>query len=257
MREISKSVEIDGKTLQFEVGKIAKQAGGSTVVRMGDTMVLVTACSSPDPRPGVDFLPLTVDYRENTYAGGRIPGGFFKREGRPTEKETLTCRVIDRSLRPLFPDGYYRETQVIAWVLSADDDFNPDIYGLSGASLALLAAAEIPYEAAIAGVRIGRVDDRLVVFPTYAEMENSDLDLVVAGTDDAVVMVECGAEELPEPILLDALDLAHREIKKIIALQHEIISEIGVEKAAFSVVGQGDHPRNDPRQERAPRWPCF
>jgi polyribonucleotide nucleotidyltransferase len=233
MREISKSVEIDGKTLQFEVGKIAKQAGGSTVVRMGDTMVLVTACSSPDPRPGVDFLPLTVDYRENTYAGGRIPGGFFKREGRPTEKETLTCRVIDRSLRPLFPDGYYRETQVIAWVLSADDDFNPDIYGLSGASLALLAAAEIPYEAAIAGVRIGRVDDRLVVFPTYAEMENSDLDLVVAGTDDAVVMVECGAEELPEPILLDALDLAHREIKKIIALQHEIISEIGVEKAAF------------------------
>jgi len=233
MKEISKSLEIDGKTLSFELGKIAKQAGGSTVLRMGDTMVLVTACSSPGARHGVDFLPLTVDYRENTYAGGRIPGGFFKREGRPTEKETLTCRVIDRSLRPLFPDGYYRETQVIAWVLSADDDFNPDIYGLTGASLALLLAADIPYEAAIAGVRIGRVDDRLVVFPTNSEMEQSELDLVVAGTDEAVVMVECAAQELPESILLDALDLAHSEIKKIISLQHEIVAEMGVVKEEF------------------------
>ncbi|MFV2071513.1 MAG: polyribonucleotide nucleotidyltransferase [Thermoanaerobaculales bacterium] len=233
MKEISKSVEIDGKTLSFEIGKIAKQAGGSTVVRMGDTMVLVTACSSPDARQGVNFLPLTVDYRENTYAGGRIPGGFFKREGRPTEKETLTCRVIDRSLRPLFPDKYHRETQVIAWVLSADDGYNPDIYGLSGASLALLAAADIPYKSAIAGVRIGRVDERLVVFPTYAELEESELDLVVAGTDEAVVMVECAAKEVPESILLDALDLAHSEIKKIIALQHEIVAELGVVKDEY------------------------
>ena len=233
MKKISKSVEIDGKTLSFEIGKIAKQAGGSTVVRMGDTMVLVTACSSPDPRAGVDFLPLTVDYRENTYAGGRIPGGFFKREGRPTEKETLTCRVIDRSLRPLFPDKYYRETQVIAWVLSADNEYNPDIYGLSGASLALLGAAHIPYESAIAGVRIGRVDERLVVFPTYAELEESELDLVVAGTDEAVVMVECAAQEIPETVLLDALDLAHSEIKKIIALQHEIVADLGVVKDEF------------------------
>jgi polyribonucleotide nucleotidyltransferase len=234
MRVISKSVEIDGKMLNFEIGKIAKQAGGSTVVRMGDTMVLVTACSSPDPRPGVDFLPLTVDYRENTYAGGRIPGGFFKREGRPTERETLTCRVIDRGLRPLFPDGYYRETQVIAWVLSADDDFNPDIYGISGASLALLLAADIPYEAALAGVRVGRVGERLVVFPTNEEQDASDLDLVVAGTEDALTMVECGANELPESILIDALDLAHREIKKIIALQREIVAEAGVVKAEFT-----------------------
>ena len=131
MNVIRKTVEIDGKTLSFETGKIAKQADGSVVVSMGDTMVLVTACSEESQRQGVDFLPLTVDYRENTYASGRIPGGFFKREGRPTEREILTCRVIDRGLRPLFPDGYYRETQVIAWVLSADGIYNSDIYGIS------------------------------------------------------------------------------------------------------------------------------
>jgi len=233
MNVITKSVEIDGKTLQFETGKIAKQADGSTVVRMGDTMVLVTACSEESQRQGVDFLPLTVDYRENTYAGGRIPGGFFKREGRPTEREILTCRLIDRGLRPLFPDGYHRETQVIAWVISADDDFCPDIYGISGSSLALLLAAKIPFHEAIAGVRVGRVDGEFVVFPTYEQIERSELDLVVAGTEDALAMVECGANELPEPIILDALDLAHREIKKIIALQHEIVAELNVVKAPF------------------------
>ncbi|HSO24192.1 MAG TPA: polyribonucleotide nucleotidyltransferase [Chondromyces sp.] len=234
MRVITKSVEIDGKTLSFETGKIAKQAGGSTVVRMGDTMVLVTACSESSIRQGVDFMPLTVDYRENTYAGGRIPGGFFKREGRPTEREILTCRVIDRGLRPLFPDGYYNETQVIAWVISADDDFSPDVYGISGASLALLLAAEIPYETALAGVRIGRVDGRLIVFPTYEESEKSELDLLVAGTEDALAMVECGANQLPESVILDALDLAHDTIKKIIAVQREIVAEAGVVKAPFT-----------------------
>ncbi|TFG39025.1 MAG: polyribonucleotide nucleotidyltransferase, partial [Candidatus Aminicenantes bacterium] len=180
MNVITKSVEIDGKTLQFETGKIAKQADGSTVLRMGDTMVLVTACSEESQRKGVDFLPLTVDYRENTYAGGRIPGGFFKREGRPTEREILTCRLIDRGLRPLFPNGFYRETQVIAWVISADNEFCPDIYGISGASLALLMSAKIPFEKAIAGVRVGRVDGELVVFPTYEQQKLSDLDLTVA-----------------------------------------------------------------------------
>jgi len=234
MKIIEKSVEIDGKTLHFETGKIAKQAGGSTVVRMGDTMVLVTACSEPSQRKGVDFLPLTVDYRENTYAGGRIPGGLFKRAGRPTEREILTCRVIDRGLRPLFPDGYRRETQVIAWVISADDDFNPDVYGISGASLALLLAEDIPFEAALAGVRIGRVDGRLVVFPTNEELKNSELDLLVAATDDALAMVECGANELPESVILDALDLAHREIKRIIALQREIVAEAGRVKKEFT-----------------------
>jgi polyribonucleotide nucleotidyltransferase len=233
MKVITKTVEIDGKTLSFETGKIAKQADGSTVVSMGDTMVLVTACSEESQRQGVDFLPLTVDYRENTYASGRIPGGFFKREGRPTEREILTCRVIDRGLRPLFPDGYHRETQVIAWVLSADGVFNSDIYGISGASLALLMSAKIPFTEAIAGVRIGRVDGRFVVFPTFEELKDSELDLVVAGTDDALAMVECGATELSESVILDALDLAHQEIKKIIALQHEMVAELGVAKEEF------------------------
>jgi polyribonucleotide nucleotidyltransferase len=233
MNVIRKTVEIDGKALSFETGKIAKQADGSTVVSMGDTMVLVTACSEESQRQGVDFLPLTVDYRENTYASGRIPGGFFKREGRPTEREILTCRVIDRGLRPLFPDGYHRETQVIAWVLSADGVYNSDIYGISGASLALLMSAKIPFTEAIAGVRIGRIDGRFVVFPTFEELKDSELDLVVAGTEDALAMVECGATELSESVILDALDLAHQEIKRIIALQHEIVTELGVIKEEF------------------------
>jgi polyribonucleotide nucleotidyltransferase len=233
MNVITKSVEIDGKTLSFETGKIAKQADGSTVVSMGDTMVLVTACSEESQRKGLDFLPLTVDYRENTYASGRIPGGFFKREGRPTEREILTCRVIDRGLRPLFPDGYYRETQVIAWVLSADGIFNSDIFGISGASLALLMSPKIPFTNAIAGVRIGRIDGRFVIFPTFDELKESELDLVVAGTEDALAMVECGATELSESVILDALDLAHQEIKRIIALQHEIVAELGVVKEEF------------------------
>jgi polyribonucleotide nucleotidyltransferase len=233
MNVITKSVEIDGKTLSFETGKIAKQADGSTVVSMGDTMVLVTACSEESQRQGVDFLPLTVDYRENTYASGRIPGGFFKREGRPTEREILTCRVIDRGLRPLFPDGYHRETQVIAWVLSADGVYNSDIYGISGASLALLMSPKIPFTEAIAGVRIGRIDGEFVIFPTFEELKESELDLVVAGTNDALAMVECGATELSESVILDALDLAHHEIKRIIALQHEIVAELGVVKEKF------------------------
>ena len=233
MNVIRKTVEIDGKTLSFETGKIAKQADGSTVVSMGDTMVLVTACSEESQRQGVDFLPLTVDYRENTYASGRIPGGFFKREGRPTEREILTCRVIDRGLRPLFPDGYHRETQVIAWVLSADGIYNSDIYGISGASLALLMSPKIPFTEAIAGVRIGRIDGKFVIFPTFEELKESELDLVVAGTNDALAMVECGATELSESVILDALDLAHQEVKRIIALQHEIVAELGVVKEEF------------------------
>ncbi len=232
-KQITKAVEIDGKELSFEIGKIAKQADGSTVVRMGDSMVLVTACSDSNEREGVDFLPLTVDYRENTYAGGRIPGGFFKREGRPTEKEILTCRIIDRGLRPLFPKGYHRETQVIAWVMSADDNHDPDVLGICGSSMSLMAAAKIPFESAIAGVRVGRVDGNFVVFPTYAERESSDLDLVVSGTADAIAMVECGAIEVSEQVVLDALELAHSEIRKIIALQLEIVAELGVVKVPF------------------------
>ena len=234
MKEITRTVDVGGKTLTFEFGKVARQAGGSSVVRLGDTMVLVTACADNEPRPGVDFLPLTVDYREPTYAGGRIPGGFFKREGRPTEREILTCRVIDRGLRPLFPDGYYRETQIIAWVFSADDDFDPDVLGISGASMSLMIANEIPFDTPIAGVRVGRVDGEFVLFPTYAERERSELDLVVAGTEDAIAMVECGATGLPEHVIIDALDLAHREIRKIVALQREVARELGVSKTPFT-----------------------
>jgi polyribonucleotide nucleotidyltransferase len=233
MNITSKSVEIDGKSLNFESGKIAKQADGSVVVRLGDTMVLVTACGATSAREGADFLPLTVDYRENTYAGGRIPGGFFKREGRPTEREILTCRIIDRGLRPLFPDGYHCETQVIAWVMSADDDNDPDVLGINGASLSLMLAGKIPFTTPIAGVRIGRVDGEFVAFPTFAERDVSDLDLLVAGTEDAISMVECGANELTEDVIADALDLAHTEIKKLIAMQRDFVAERGVVKVDF------------------------
>ncbi len=230
---ISKTVEIDGKTLTFELGKLAKQANGSCTIRLGDTISLLTACASDTEREGIDFLPLTVDYREATYAGGRIPGGFFKREGRPTEKEILTCRVIDRPLRPLFPDGYHRETQIVGMVLSADGENDPDILALTGASMSLMAAADIPFYTPIAGVRVGRVDGRFVVFPTHEQRDAGDLDLVVAGSEDAIVMVECGAVELPEEIILDALDVAHANIKRLIALQREIVAELGVEKAEW------------------------
>jgi polyribonucleotide nucleotidyltransferase len=233
MNVTTRSVDIGGKELTFELGKIAKQANGSTVVRLGDTMVLVTACVEDDVRQGVDFMPLTVDYRENAYAGGRIPGGFFKREGRPTEREILTCRVIDRGLRPLFPDGWRRETQIIAWVLSADPQHSSDVLGITGASMALMAAKDIPFDTPLAGVRVGRVNGEFVLFPTFAELAESELDLVVAGTEDAIAMVECGATVLSEAVILDALDLAHREIKKLIALQREIVAERGVVKAPF------------------------
>jgi polyribonucleotide nucleotidyltransferase len=231
---ITKSVEIDGKTLTYELGKIAKQADGACTVRLADTIVLVTACAASTERTGIDFLPLTVDYREYTYAGGRIPGGWFKREGRPTEKEILTCRAIDRPLRPLFPSGYHRETQIIGMVLSADGANDPDVLALNGASMSLMAARKIPFFTPVAAVRVGRVNGDFVLFPTHEERDAGDLDLVVAGTEDAVVMVEAGANELPESVLLDAIDLAHRNIKRIIATQREILAELGVEKEPWA-----------------------
>ncbi len=239
MNVTTKSVDIGGKELVFELGKIAKQADGSVVVSLGDTMVLVTACAEDEPRKGFDFMPLTVDYRENAYAGGRIPGGFFKREGRPTEREILTCRVIDRGLRPLFPDGWRRETQVISWVMSADPQHSSDVLGITGASMALMMAKNIPFDTPLAGVRVGRVDGEFVLFPTFAELEESELDLVVAGTEDAIAMVECGATVLPEAVILDALDLAHEQIKRLIALQREIVAERGVVKEPFEAPAKG------------------
>src|SRR3954454_6646591 len=185
---ITRQLSINGKTLSIETGKLAKQADGAVIVRHGDSVVLVTACRSANAREGIDFLPLTVDYKEYTYASGRIPGGFFKREGKPTEKEVLTSRVIDRPIRPLFPSGWRYETQIIALVLSADTENITDVLAITGASAAL-AFSEIPFEKTIAGVRVGLVDDQFVVNPTFEQRKRSKLDLVVAGSADGIGMV--------------------------------------------------------------------
>src|SRR5437868_2703013 len=200
-----RSLQLGRQTLTFETGKLAKQADGAVTVRYGDTMVLVTACHAAQPREGIDFLPLTVDYRENTYASGRIPGGFFKREGKPAEKEVLTSRLIDRPIRPLFPSGWRYESQVIALVLSADTENDTDVLALTGASAAL-ALSEIPFEKTIAGVRVGLVDDQYVINPTFAQRKVSKLDLVVAGSNDGLVMVEAGAKEVTEEQVVEALE---------------------------------------------------
>jgi polyribonucleotide nucleotidyltransferase len=207
-------ISLGGRMLTLETGKWAKQADGSVIVRMGDTMVLVTACHAGSPREGIDFLPLTVDYRENAYASGRIPGGFFKREGKATEKETLTCRLIDRPVRPLFPTGWAFETQIIASVLSADTDYDGDVLALTGASAAL-ALSEMPLEKTIAGVRVGLIDGNFIVNPTFAERKLSRLDLTVAGSKDGIVMVESGAAEVTEEEVIQALEVAHTAIKDI------------------------------------------
>jgi polyribonucleotide nucleotidyltransferase len=209
-------LELAGRRLRLETGRVAKQADGAVWASYADTVVLATAVASQNAKPGVDFLPLTVDYQEKAYAAGKIPGGYFKREGRPSEKEVLTSRLIDRPLRPLFPDGYYNETQVIASVLSADKTGSSDVIGITAASAAL-AISSIPFGGPVAGVKIGRVDGRLVVNPDLDLLERSDLHLVVAGTADAVMMVEAGASELPEATMLEAIQLAHDEIKRIVA----------------------------------------
>src|ERR1700743_2757480 len=186
-----------GKTLQFETGHWAKQAQGSAIVRSGDNVVLGTACCNPEPREGIDFFPLTVDYREYTYAGGRIPGGFIKREGRPSEREILTARQIDRPIRPLFPEGFRNETQVVAFVYSADKENDPDVLGINGASCAL-ALSDIPFHGPVGAVRIGIVNDEFIVNPTYTERLESTLNIMVVGTKDGITMIESGAREITE-----------------------------------------------------------
>jgi polyribonucleotide nucleotidyltransferase len=220
-----KELQIGGKTLSLETGAIARQANGACVIRYGDTVVLATACYKEGTVIG-DFMPLTVDYKEYTYAGGRIPGGFFKREGRPTEKEILTSRLIDRPLRPSFKKGYRLETQIIALVLSADGENDPDVLAINAASAALV-ISEIPFVQAISAVRVGYLDGQIVINPTNAQRDLSDLDLVVAGTADAIVMVEAGAREVDESIVLDAFDAAHAEIKRICAMQNELRTAAG------------------------------
>src|SRR5262252_222605 len=228
----TREVSINGKPLRLETGKLAKQASGAVVVRYGDSVVLVTASKAASPREGIDFLPLTVDYREYTYASGRIPGGFFKREGKPAEKEVLTCRVIDRPIRPLFPSGWRYETQIIGLVLSADSENDTDVLAITGASAAL-AVSEIPFEKTIAGVRVGLVDDQFIVNPTFEQRKKSKIDLVVAGTADGIVMVEAGAKEVSEAQVVQALETAHAAIKRIVAAIDALARAAGKKKASF------------------------
>src|SRR5438270_117196 len=218
-----------GKTLQIETGHLAKQAQGSAIVRQGDNVVLGTACASPDPREGIDFFPLTVDYREYTYAGGRIPGGFIKREGRPQERETLTARQIDRPVRPLFPEGFRNETQVIALVLSADTENDPDVLAIN-ASSAALTLSEIPFHGPVGAVRIGLVNDQMIVNPTYEEMRESLLNIMVVGTAEGIVMVESGAKEVSEEQVLKAIEFAHEQIKKICSALTDLAAKSGKKK---------------------------
>src|SRR5215467_8136842 len=224
-----REIRVGSRTLSIETGKLAKQADGSVIVRSGDTMVLVTACHAANARVGIDFLPLTVDYREYTYASGRIPGGFFKREGKPAEKEVLTSRVIDRPIRPLFPSGWRFETQIIALVLSADTENDTDVLAITGASAAL-ALSEIPFEKTIAGVRVGLVEDQYIVNPTFEQRKKSAIDLVVAGSKDGIVMVEAGAKEVTEAQCVQALETAHAAIKQIVAAIDDLAKACGKAK---------------------------
>src|SRR5205085_1389495 len=229
-RQTEVSVTIGGQDMSFEAGKLAKQADGAVVVRSGETMVLATAMGRQEPREGADFFPLTVDVEERMYAAGKIPGGFFKREGRPTERAILTARMIDRPIRPLWPKGYRNETQVICTVLSADLLTAHDILCINGASAALM-ISPLPFLGPVGAARVGMIDGELVVNPTLREAEeNSELDLTVVGTLEGLTMVEAGANEVPEDKLLEALDLAHEEIKKICEVQLELQRDNGKAK---------------------------
>ncbi|HZL70310.1 MAG TPA: polyribonucleotide nucleotidyltransferase [Candidatus Limnocylindrales bacterium] len=224
-----------GKSIHFETGKLAKQAHGSCIVRIGDNVVLATACANPDPREGIDFFPLTVDYREYTYAAGRIPGGFIKREGRPSEREILTSRQIDRPIRPLFPEGFRCETQVIAMVLSADTENDPDVAGINGASVAL-SVSDIPFHGPIGAVRVGQVDGNFIINPTYDEQRSGKLNLMVVGTADGIVMIESGAKEVSEETVVQGIEFGHEQIKKICAAISDLAKRVGKAKRTVEPV---------------------
>ena len=223
------TMDVGGRPLTIEQGKMAKQANGAVLVRYGDTVVLVTATASTSPREGVDFFPLTVDYEEKMYAVGKIPGGFIKREGRPANEAILCARLIDRPIRPLFPKGFRNDVEVMATVLSVEQDNPPEIAAMIGASCAL-SVSDIPWAGPIAGVRVGRVDGQFIINPTVEQREKSELNLTIAGSHDAVMMVEAGAKELPEDVILEAILFGHEEIKKIVEFQQGIISQCGKEK---------------------------
>jgi polyribonucleotide nucleotidyltransferase len=223
------SVDVGGQEIVFETGKLAKQADGAVVVRSGETMILATAVGRPDARADADFFPLTIDVEERMYAAGKIPGGFFKREGRATERATLTARMIDRPIRPLWPKGFKNEVQVICTVLSADMVVPHDILAINGASAALAVSA-LPFLGPVGAVRVGRIEGELVVNPTYQQMDESSLDLVVVGTREALTMIEAGGEQVPEETMLDAFALAHSEIIRVCDAIDELAREVGKDK---------------------------
>jgi polyribonucleotide nucleotidyltransferase len=237
---VTKSVQIGSNTLTIETGKLAKQADGAVTVRYGDTMVLVTAVASEEEREGIDFFPLSVEYREKTYAAGRIPGGFFKREGRPSEKEILSARLIDRPIRPLFPENFKCETQIIALIISMDKGNDADVLAAVGASAALC-ISDIPFEGPIASVRVGKLDGQLIINPTLEDIEKCSLEFIVSGSEDSIVMVEGEAKEISETEMLEAIKFAHEDIKKIITLQKEMISEVGKPKREMVEVEYPDN----------------
>ena len=229
MQEFDKSISFDGRDIRLKVGLLAPQAGGSVLIQSGDTAVLVTATRAKG-REGIDFLPLIVDYEEKLYAVGRIPGGFLRREGRPPERATLTSRLIDRPIRPLFPSWLRDDIQIVATTMSLDEEVPPDVLAVTGASVAVL-LAEIPFYGPMAAVRVGLVGDDFIINPTYKEVEKGDLDLVVAGTPDGVVMVEAGANQLPEEDIIEAIDFGYEAVQELIAEQRNLIKELGIEIA--------------------------
>ena len=230
--EYRKELKLGGRTLVIETGRLAKQSDGAVLVRYADTIVLATVVSSKEPAEAQDFFPLFVDYREKTSAAGKIPGGFIKREGRPTEKETLSARLIDRPIRPLFPDHYMNETQVMVAVFSSDQENDADVLGAIGSSAALM-ISDIPWDGPIAEVRVGRINGELILNPTFSQFDNSDMDIVVAGTGDSVVMVEGEAKEISEKDLVQAIEFAHEAIKKVVVVVNELVQECGKPKRAF------------------------
>ncbi|CAD5913726.1 Polyribonucleotide nucleotidyltransferase [Planktothrix tepida] len=227
MEEIIKSISFDGRDIRLKIGLLAPQAGGAVLIESGDTSVLVTATRA-EGRPGIDFLPLLVDYEERLYAGGRIPGGFLRREGRPPDRVTLTSRLIDRPLRPLIPHWVRDDIQVVATTLSMDEQVPPDVLAVTGASVAVI-LAKIPFFGPMAAVRVGLVGDDFIINPTYREVKNGDLDLVVAGSPDGVVMVEAGANQLPEQDIIEAIDFGYEAVCDLIKAQEELMRDLGIE----------------------------
>ncbi|MEL6249048.1 MAG: polyribonucleotide nucleotidyltransferase, partial [Cyanobacteria bacterium J06627_15] len=238
MKEFDKSISIDGRDIRLKVGLFAPQAGGSVLVQSGDTAVLVTATQST-AREGIDFLPLLVDYEERLYAAGRIPGGFLRREGRPPERATLTSRLIDRPMRPLFPGWMRDDIQIVATTVSMDETVPPDVLAATGASVAVQ-LAKIPFNGPMAAVRVGLVGDDFIINPTYKEIEDGDLDLVVAGSPDGVIMVEAGANQLPEQDMIEAIDFGYEVVQDLIKAQKEMMAELGIEPVTLAT------PETDP-----------